>query len=72
VLLLIDEDAARLEARHRNIRTTGTLGVLDDAAARCLVDLSAAIGRLRSTNFRAADSLLDWFLDRDGKRKIGK
>ncbi len=72
VLLLIDEDAARLEARNRNIRTTGTLGVLDDAAARGLVDLSAAIGRLRSTNFRAADSLLEWFLTRDRERKASE
>ncbi len=51
-----------LEARRRNIRTTGTLGVLDDAAARGLVDLRSAIERLRGTNFRAADSLLEWLI----------
>jgi predicted nucleic acid-binding protein len=59
VLLLIDEETGRLEARRRNIRTTGTLGVLDDAAVRGLIDLTVAIERLRSTNFRAADSLLE-------------
>ncbi|MGH9453426.1 MAG: DUF3368 domain-containing protein [Terriglobia bacterium] len=69
VLLLIDEETGRQEARRRNIRTTGTLGVLDDAAERGLVDLGAAIQRLRSTNFRASDSLLEWFIARDRQRK---
>lgn len=71
VLLLIDEERGRLEAQRHAIRTTGTLGVLDDAAARGLVDLGSAIGRLRTTNFRASDSLLEWFLARDRQRKQG-
>jgi predicted nucleic acid-binding protein len=69
VLLLMDEDAGRREARRRNLRTTGTLGVLDDAAERGLVDLAVAIQRLRSTNFRASDSLLDWLIAHDRQRK---
>ncbi len=72
VLLLIDEETGRLEARRRNIRTTGTLGVLDDGAGRGLVDLSAAIDRLGNTNFRAADSLLEWLMARHRKRTKGK
>lgn len=72
VLLLIDEERGRLEAQRHAIRTTGILGVLDDAAARGLVDLGAAIGRLRTTNFRASDSLLEWFLARDRQRKQGR
>ncbi len=59
VLLLMDEDTGRTAAQLRNIPTTGTLGVLDDAAARGLVDLRVAVERLRSTNFRAPDRLLD-------------
>ena len=69
VLLLMDEENGRLEAERRNIRTTGTLGVLDDAAARGLVDLPEALARLRATNFRATESLLRWFLDRDAQRR---
>jgi predicted nucleic acid-binding protein len=69
VLLLIDEETGRLEAMRRNIRTTGTLGLLDDAAARRLIVLESAIGRLRNTNFRAPESLLEWLLARDRKRK---
>jgi predicted nucleic acid-binding protein len=68
VLLLLDEETGRLEARRRNIPTTGTLGVLDDAAARGLVDLRAAIQRLRSTNFRAEGSLLEWLIARHQQR----
>ncbi len=47
VLLLMDEETGRLEARRRNLPATGTLGVLDDAAVRSLVDFKAAIQRLR-------------------------
>lgn len=71
VLLLIDEEQGRVVARQRNIPTTGTLGVLDDAAARGLVDLRQAIERLKETNFWAADSLLDWLMLRDQQRKLG-
>jgi predicted nucleic acid-binding protein len=69
VLLLMDEERGRREARHRNLRTTGTLGVLSDAAERGLVDLGVAIQRLRSTSFRASDSLLQWLIVRDQQRK---
>jgi predicted nucleic acid-binding protein len=69
VLLLMDEETGRQEARRRSIRTTGTLGILDDAAQRGLVDLRAAIQRLRNTNFRASDSILGWFLARDQQRR---
>lgn len=69
VLLLIDEETGRLEALRRNIRTTGTLGILDDAAARRFTDLESAIGRLRDTIFRASESLLELLLARDRRRK---
>lgn len=70
VLLLMDEEMGRVEARRRNIPTTGTLGVLDDAAARGLVDLKVAVQRLRSTNFWVADSVLEWLIARDQRRTI--
>ncbi len=72
VLLLMDDETGRLEAQRRNIRTTGTLGVLDDAAERGLLDLGVAVKRLRSTNFRAADSLLESFIVRDRERRKSK
>jgi predicted nucleic acid-binding protein len=33
-LLLMDEGSGRREASRRNLRITGTLGVLNDAASR--------------------------------------
>ena len=57
-LLLIDEAAGRAEAKRRNLRVTGTLGVLRAAAELGLVDVPDAIARLRTTSFYADDALL--------------
>ncbi|HUI41209.1 MAG TPA: DUF3368 domain-containing protein [Terriglobia bacterium] len=68
-LLLIDEGRGRREATRRNLRITGTLGVLNDAASRGWVDLPSALERLRQTTFRASPVLLRSFLDRDEERR---
>ena len=60
-LLLMDEGKGRREAKRRNLRITGTLGVLNDAASRSWVDLPSAFERLRQTTFRASPSLLQSF-----------
>ena len=57
-LVLLDEKKARQVARRRGLAVAGTLGVLDVAATRGLVDLSDALHRLRQTNFRAPARLL--------------
>jgi predicted nucleic acid-binding protein len=57
-LLLIDEAAGRAEAKRRNLRVTGTLGVLRVAAERGLIDVPDVIARLKATSFYADDSLL--------------
>lgn len=59
VLLLIDDAEGRAEAERRNIAATGTLGVLRAAALRGLVDLPAALARLRATNFRCPAALIE-------------
>jgi predicted nucleic acid-binding protein len=63
-MLLLDEKIARQIAVQRGMRITGTLGVLGAAAARGMVDLPAAIDRLRRTNFRCSPSLMKATLDR--------
>ena len=68
-LLLMDEGRGRREASQRNLRITGTLGVLNDAASRGWVDLPSTFERLRQTTFRASSALLQSFLDRDAERK---
>lgn len=58
-LLLMDDREGVEEARRLGLTTTGTLGVLVRAAKRGLIDLPAAISRLRETNFRVDPLLLE-------------
>jgi predicted nucleic acid-binding protein len=68
-VLLADDEAARLEAGRRKIAVQGTLGILDLAAEHGLANLSNAIRKLRNTNFRASEKLLQFFLERDAQRE---
>ena len=68
--LLIDDGAARREARRRQLPVQGTLGVLATAAELDLVNLPDAIQRLRHTNFRVSERLLQTFLEKDAARQI--
>jgi len=49
-------------ARWHGLATTGTLGVLDLAARRGLIDLAAAFDRLKATSFYYRQGLLDALL----------
>ena len=68
-VLLIDEWDGREEAARRKLKVAGTLRVLASASEKGLVDLPAAISRLRATNFRASEKLIQSFLDQDAERK---
>jgi predicted nucleic acid-binding protein len=67
--LLLDDWAGRKEAARRHLSVVGTLGVLSSAAEKGLVDLPAAIARLRTTNFRASNELIQRALDEAAGRK---
>jgi predicted nucleic acid-binding protein len=69
VLLIIDDRDGRREAARRGIATTGTLGVLNDAAGRDLIDLADALSRLDKTTFRASPALLRELLERERQRR---
>lgn len=69
VLLLIDEVRGRSAASQKGLAVTGTLGILDLAAEKRLLDLPSAIDRLRETNFHVAPVLLKRLLDRDLRRR---
>ena len=58
-LLLIDEMAGRKAALERQIAITGTIGVLELAADRGLVDLSKTFDLIRQTDFWVSPKLLD-------------
>lgn len=62
--LLMDDAKARAVAERFDIRVFGTLGILEAAALRGLVDLSAALKKLGHTNFRAKPTLFDSLLER--------
>jgi predicted nucleic acid-binding protein len=67
-LILMDERDGVGEAHRLGLVVTGTLGVLDRAAERGLIDLAPAIARLRETNFRVDPVLLQRMLDGDVHR----
>ena len=48
-LLLVDERAARKEATKRHLTTSGTLGILDRAADKALIEFVPTLERLKQT-----------------------
>ena len=68
-LLLIDEGDGYGEATRRGIRCLRTVGLLEQAGIRGLLDVPEAITRLRRTNFRIHPNVLDNVLARDAERK---
>ena len=68
-LLLMDDRKGVSAAQRKGLRVTGTLGVLDLAAQQGLADFAPAVERLRQTNFRVPQALLDALLE---KHKEGK
>jgi predicted nucleic acid-binding protein len=61
-LVLMDDQAGVTVARRQGLAATGTLGILDVAARRGLVDLAAAFERLKATSFYYRQGLLDALL----------
>jgi predicted nucleic acid-binding protein len=71
-LLLVDEKAARKEAAKRHLSTSGTLGILDSAADKGLVDFFQALQRLKQTSFYISAAVEQFFLERNVQRKASK
>lgn len=57
-LLLMDDREGVAAARSKGLRVTGTLGVLDVAAAMSLVDFAQAVKKLERTSFRRPSAVL--------------
>jgi predicted nucleic acid-binding protein len=68
-LILMDDRAGITVAHRRGLTVTGTLGVLDLAARRGLVDLESAFVKLKATNFRYPPEIMAALLaqHREGK-----
>jgi predicted nucleic acid-binding protein len=67
-LLLMNDRRGVIVARGKGLRVTGTLGVLDLAAQRGLVNFAQAIDRLRRTTFRIPEALLDSLVKRHAQQ----
>ncbi len=61
-LILMDDRVGVAAAYRHGLAVTGTLGVLDLAARRGLLDLGNALTRLKATNFRYRPEILDALL----------
>ena len=67
-LLLMDDRKGVIAARGKGLRVTGTLGILDLAAQRGLVDFAQAVNSLRRTTFRIPETLLDSLAKKHAQR----
>jgi predicted nucleic acid-binding protein len=67
--VLMDDRAGRSAAIHCGLAVIGTVGLLERAAARGLLELPDAIARLRKTNARLDPELIRAALERDKARK---
>jgi predicted nucleic acid-binding protein len=67
--LLLDEMEARQEALRRGLPVAGTIGVLEKAAERNLINLSDAFSRLARTSFYITPEVLQQALQRDASNR---
>lgn len=70
--LLMDDRDATLFARREGLQVAGTLAVLEEAARRGLVDLTASLSRLGQTNFRCSPETIRRLLERHAARGPGQ
>lgn len=63
-LVLMDERKGVRVSLQKGFEVTGTLGILDLAARRGLIDLAECFERLKATNFRYRPAMLDDILAR--------
>lgn len=56
--ILMDDMDGRIEAERRNLKVTGTLGVLVEAHRRGLLDFDSALARLAETSFYLSPRLV--------------
>lgn len=66
-LILIDDRRGAAAAARKGFETIGTLGILDLAAKRKLINFRDAMERLKQTNFRYRVDLIENLLEQHGE-----
>jgi predicted nucleic acid-binding protein len=66
--LALEEYRSVIAARRKGLAVIGTLGVLDLAAERGLLNLGEAFDRLKRTNFRCRQGVMDHLLDKASRK----
>jgi predicted nucleic acid-binding protein len=69
-LILIDECKGTHVALDKGFEVTGTLGILSLAARRGFVDLADSLARLKRTNFRYRQEIMDALLDQQARMNL--
>lgn len=67
--VLMDDMDGRAAARRLGLNVIGTLGLLERAAEKGLLELPPTLARLRATSFFVAEKLLEAALERDRQRR---
>jgi len=67
-LLLMDDREGVMVARSKGLEVTGTLGILSLGARRGLIDLADSFARLKNTNFRYRQEIMDALLDQQASK----
>ena len=67
--LLLDEMEGRREALRRGLPVAGTIGVLEQAAERDLINLAEAFSRLTHSNFHISQEVLQQALQRNADKR---
>lgn len=68
--ILLDDKAAWTAATERNLKITGTLGILKFAGENKLIDFETAVGKLQNTNFRVSGRLLEELINHRQQNKF--
>jgi predicted nucleic acid-binding protein len=69
-LILMDERKGARIALNYGVEVVGTLGILALGARRGMVDLADSFARLKGTNFRYRQGIMDSLLDQDAGRNL--
>ena len=67
--ILMDDRAGRVAAQHCGLAVIGTIGLLEQAGARGLLELPAVLRCLQETNARLDPKLIIAVLERDKARR---